>query len=142
MTTNRSGFTLVELVVAMVILTVGLLALLGTSALDTRSIMRERNIDLAAIYAARRLELLHINGCRHPVDSSETLMRGNDTLAVNSWHFVLPATVDTMGIIDGRRISMTSRYFKAPTNVAGSAGGYSAVTRRTDTLETAVACPQ
>jgi type II secretion system protein I len=140
MTSNRGGFTIVELLVAMMILSVGLLALLNTAALNTRSIMRERNIDLAAIHAARRLELLRMNGCQHPVDSAETLMRGNDTLAVNSWHFELPATTAPSGVIDGYRISMSSRYFKAPTDYRGSAGGYSAVTRRTDIFEAAVSC--
>jgi prepilin-type N-terminal cleavage/methylation domain-containing protein len=138
MTSNRGGFTIVELLVAMMILSVGLLALLGAAAVNTRTIVRGRNVDLAAIYAARRLDLLRINGCRHPTDSAETLIRGNDTLTVNTWKFT--ATTAPTGAIDGYRISMFSRYFKSPTDYRGSPGGYSAVTRRTDTLEAAVSC--
>jgi prepilin-type N-terminal cleavage/methylation domain-containing protein len=138
MTSNRSGFTIVELLVAMVILTVGLLALLGTSALDTRSIMRERNIDLAAIYAARRLELLRNTACQTPTAGTETLMRGNDTLAVNSWTFT--ATTDSAHTVDGQRITLTSRYFKAPTNVYSDVRGYNVVSRRSDIFEAAISC--
>jgi prepilin-type N-terminal cleavage/methylation domain-containing protein len=138
MSSNRGGFTIVELLVAMIILTVGLLALLGTSALDTRAIMRERNIDYAAIYAARRLEMLRIDACRSHTNGSEFLLRGNDTLTKNAWTFTV--TTNTLGNVDGYRISMTSNYFKAPTRAYGDTRGYNVVNRRTDTYEAAVAC--
>jgi prepilin-type N-terminal cleavage/methylation domain-containing protein len=141
MTSNRGGFTIVELLVAMIILTVGLLALLGTSALDTRAIMRERNIDYAAIYAARRLEMLRIDACRGgvttPSDGSEFLIRGNDTLTKNAWTY---STTTTSGVLTSRGISMTSTYYKAPTRMYGDTRGYKAVTTRTDTYEARVSC--
>ena len=139
MTSTRSGFTIVELIVAIVVLVVGLMAMLSSAAFDTRSVMRERNIDFAAIYAARRLEMLRISACRRPVDSSEVLMRGADTLAVNTWSFGTPLR-DVNGNIDGYRIRMTSNYFKAPTPRYGDTRAYSAITRRTDTLEAAISC--
>jgi prepilin-type N-terminal cleavage/methylation domain-containing protein len=138
MTTNRGGFTLVELLVAMMILTVGLLALLGTSALDTRAIMRERNIDYAAIYAARRLEMLRIDACRSHTDGSEFLLRGNDTLTKNAWTFT--PTQNSLTITDGYKVSMTSTYFKAPTRMYGDTRSYKAVTTRTDTYEAQISC--
>jgi prepilin-type N-terminal cleavage/methylation domain-containing protein len=138
MKANRDGFTLVELMIAMIILSVGLLALLGTRALDTRSILRERNIDFAAIYAARRLELLRLKACTQHIDSSEVLMRGTDTVAMNSWKFT--GTTDPMGVVDGYRIKMANNYFKAPVGMYGDTRAQSIVTHRTDTLEAAVAC--
>ena len=111
----RTGFTIVELLVAMTILTVGLLALLGSSALDSRALMRERNIDLAAIFAMRRLEALRIDACRRHVDSAEVLMRGADTLATNTWTF----TAAPGG--NGYRVSLVSWYMKAPAYSSGNA---------------------
>lgn len=138
MTGRRSGFTIVELVVAIMVLTVGLLAMLGSSALDSRAIMRERNIDLASIYASRRLELLRVNGCRHPVDSTEMFMSGGDSLATNTWTFT--ATRDPFNVVDGYRLRVLSRYFKAPTGTYGDARARNVITRRTDTLEAAITC--
>ena len=137
MTSSRGGFTIIELLVAMMILSVGLLALLGTSALNTRTIMRERNIDYAAIYAQRRLELLRISACRSHADGSEMLMRGSDSLAVNSWIFTTTyvQVPRPTNILDGYQIAMKSRYFKAPT-------GPASVTRRQDIYEAAVSCAQ
>jgi prepilin-type N-terminal cleavage/methylation domain-containing protein len=140
MKSNRAGFTMVELMVAIVVLTVGLLAMLGSSALSTRSITRERNIDLAAIYAARRLELIRVDGCTsQPVSPAEALMRGTETLAVNRWTFT-PTRDTATNVIDGYRVQLTSTYFKAPVASTGSAAAYVAATHRTDTYETAISC--
>ena len=138
MTSQRAGFTIVELVVAITVLTVGLLAMLGSSALDSRAIMRERNIDLASIYASRRLELLRVNGCRHPVDSTEMFLNGGDSLATNTWTFT--ATRDPFNNVDGYRLRVLSRYFKAPSGAYGDARARNIYTRRTDTLEAAITC--
>ena len=138
MTSRRSGFTIVELVVAVMVLTVGLLAMLGSSALDSRAIMRGRNIDLASIYASRRLELLRVNGCRHPVDSTEMFTNGGDSLATNTWTFT--ATRDPFNNVDGYRLRVLSRYFKAPTGTYGDARARNLITGRTDTLEAAIIC--
>lgn len=139
MTSNRSGFTIVELLVAMVILTVGLLALLGSSALDTRAIMRERNIDLAAIFAARRLELLRMTACTNQNAGADTLMKGSVIMATNTW--AINRTFSNPGLVfNGATITLANRYFKAPTRLYGDTRGYSVVAYRTDSLETAVTC--
>jgi type II secretory pathway pseudopilin PulG len=107
MTSNRAGFTIVELLISIIVVTVALLAMLGSSAVNTRAITRGRNIDLAAIYAARRLELLRLTACSTHLDSSETLMRGSDTLSTNSWRF--SATNDpATGVVDGYQILLTN----------------------------------
>lgn len=127
MSSNRGGFTIIELLIAMIILTVGLLAMLGSSALDTRAIARQRNVDLASIYAARRLDVLRISACRAAANGSETLMRGADTLSVNTWRFT--ATTDVLtGLVDGYGIQLLSNY-RTDAN-----------RRRTDTLQTGISC--
>jgi hypothetical protein len=125
----------------MTLLTVGLLAMLGSSALDTRAIMRERNIDLAAIYAARRLELLRLNACTLPQhnDSSELLMRGADSLAKNSWTYF--SRTDALGNVHWE-ITLTNNYFKAPVRMYGDTRARDIVTRRSDTYKVVVTCAQ
>jgi hypothetical protein len=100
--------------------------------------MRERNIDYAAIYAARRLEMLRIDACRSHTDGSEFLLRGNDTLTKNAWTFT--PTQNSLTITDGYKVSMTSTYFKAPTRMYGDTRSYKAVTTRTDTYEAQISC--
>jgi len=55
---NRNGFTLIEVMVAIVILGVGILGMLTTSALVTRMIGRGKVTTLAAQLADTRLEIL------------------------------------------------------------------------------------
>ena len=52
----RRGVTLVELIVAMTILTVGLLAIVGVSASVARSLGESRSDNLAAVAAESRFE--------------------------------------------------------------------------------------
>ena len=90
----------------------------------------------AAIYAARRLELLRLNACTQHIDSSEVLTRGGESLAVNTWTFT--ATRDTAtSVVDGYRIRMTNNYFKAPVRMTSAT---SAAARRSDIYEAAVSC--
>jgi len=55
---NEKGFTLVELLVAVVILAVGVLALVGSSASVTRMIGSGKHTTNATLVAERRLEAL------------------------------------------------------------------------------------
>jgi len=57
---GNSGFTIVELMVAVLVLGVGITALVGSSALVTRQIGRGRMMTLANEVATRRLELLRL----------------------------------------------------------------------------------
>lgn len=120
---NR-GVTIPEVVVSIVILTVGLLGL-GASGLHVAgSVARGERVGEAATFAARRLELLRAGACPPALGGgagSEFLRRGSAVLAANSW-----------SISDGGggtvRIRVISSY---------QLGGGRA---RADTVETAVVC--
>jgi len=57
------GFTIVEALVALLILNVGLLGLVGTASAVTRLIRRGRSSTAAAVLVASRLEMLRAAGC-------------------------------------------------------------------------------
>jgi prepilin-type N-terminal cleavage/methylation domain-containing protein len=56
----RAGVTLVEIMVAVVVLAIGILALTGSSAMVTRMIGRGKVETHAALRASRRVELLRL----------------------------------------------------------------------------------
>jgi len=60
---NRSGVTLIELIVAMTILTIGLLAIVGVSGGVSRSLGESRTDNLAALAAQSRFEQLAGTAC-------------------------------------------------------------------------------
>lgn len=60
---NRSGVTLVELIVAMTVLSIGLLAIVGTSGAIARSLGEARGDNLAAIVAQSRFEQIAGTQC-------------------------------------------------------------------------------
>ena len=60
---RRDGFTLTELIVALMLLTVGLLALASTSAFLTYEHTAAGRAESAAIIAESRLEQLRVAGC-------------------------------------------------------------------------------
>jgi prepilin-type N-terminal cleavage/methylation domain-containing protein len=57
---TSAGFTLVEVLVALVVLGIGIVALTGSSALVTRMIGRGKMETHAALAASRRVELLRV----------------------------------------------------------------------------------
>lgn len=57
---SSSGFTLIEVLVAVVVLTVGILALASTSGMTTRMIGRGKMETRAARVASRRMEVLRL----------------------------------------------------------------------------------
>jgi prepilin-type N-terminal cleavage/methylation domain-containing protein len=59
---DRSGFTLVEVLIAVVVLGIGVVALAGSSAMVTRMIGRGKHETRAAQMAARRIETLRAAG--------------------------------------------------------------------------------
>ncbi len=58
MNLNTKGFTIIEVMVAMLILTVGLLAMASTAGLVTRMIGQSKRFEAAAELAAERSEII------------------------------------------------------------------------------------
>lgn len=84
---NRGGFTIVEIIIAILVLTVGLLGLATTAALVTRMIGRGQRSSAAAGFAQRRLERLRPGACLPAlrVAGTDTLLRGAGWIAINRW---------------------------------------------------------
>ena len=129
MTTERtgseSGFTIIEVIIAVVILTVGLLGLTTTSGLVTRMIGRGQRSEVAALLAMQRMERARPAACipAQRVGGSETLYRGSQAVARIAWTYT-----DVDG--DGRSIRL-----RVVTDFVVSANRV-----RTDTMETTVVC--
>jgi Tfp pilus assembly protein PilV len=85
MAKNRDGLTVVEVIVALIILSVGVLAMLSTSMFATRTMTRGRMADMAAGHATRRMELLRASVCTSQANAADTLKRGGQNLVINSW---------------------------------------------------------
>jgi prepilin-type N-terminal cleavage/methylation domain-containing protein len=70
--TGERGFTIIEVMVAVMILTVGLLALVGTAGLVTRMIGQGQRYTEVATLANERVEILRAEGCPALGAGSET----------------------------------------------------------------------
>ena len=118
-----SGITLVEVLIAIVVLGIGILALTGSSALVTRMIGRGKVETQAALRAARRVELLRASAASTiPRCSAASFASGGPVLAdgmSESW-VVTPSGA-------ARRVRVTVSYL----TVRGI---------RSAVLETALAC--
>ena len=121
MNRTRSGFTIVEVIVSIMVVSVGFLALLATTANTTRTLTRGRNADIAAVFAANRLESLRLTACTVRVNGADTLFRGSTWISINTWTFT-----DAGNSL--YRIKLTDKY------VVG------AKRTSTDVLETSVSC--
>ncbi|HEX9703928.1 MAG TPA: prepilin-type N-terminal cleavage/methylation domain-containing protein [Gemmatimonadales bacterium] len=100
---NERGFTIVEVLIAIIVLTVGLLGLMGTSALVTRMVARGQRSALAGIHASERFEQLRATACKARAAGSETFYRGGVAVARNEW------TWSTAGT-DMFRLSLKTTY--------------------------------
>ncbi|MBA2457377.1 MAG: prepilin-type N-terminal cleavage/methylation domain-containing protein [Gemmatimonadales bacterium] len=86
--TNQRGFTVIEVLIAVVLLTVGVMALAGSSAMVTRMIGRGRGSTVVAQVASSRADLLRrIAASTTPGCTSAGLASGADTSAgiVEQW---------------------------------------------------------
>lgn len=71
----RRGFTIVESLIAVTVLTVGILGFVGTMAAATRMLSRGNRANRAAFYAQQRLEQARATPCQLLSNGSET--KGN-----------------------------------------------------------------
>lgn len=123
MQTSWYGLTVAETLVAVVVLTVGVLALAGSSALMTRMIGRGRHATTAAMVAAARVEQLrqiaHSTSppCTSPEWRTDSAAQPG---ATESWSILDPA-----GLV--RRVQLVVRH-RTPAGLA------------TDTIVTALLC--
>jgi prepilin-type N-terminal cleavage/methylation domain-containing protein len=85
---SQRGFTLVELMVALVLFEVGLLTLLSTTAAVTRMLARGRHAALAATLATQRLERLRVTGCASQAPGVEVHSVRGVPIDSLSWRFV------------------------------------------------------
>jgi len=79
---NRKGFTITEIVLAMTILLIGVLAFVGTSAATSRMLARGNRATKASFYAQQRLEILAATPCANLANGSATVGGGFYT---NTW---------------------------------------------------------
>ncbi|HLZ46141.1 MAG TPA: prepilin-type N-terminal cleavage/methylation domain-containing protein [Gemmatimonadales bacterium] len=86
---NESGFTIIEIIIAIIVLTVGLLGLVTTGALVTRMIARGQRSAVATAFGSRRLERMRARACiaTQRVNGQDTLYRGSTWVAFNTWTF-------------------------------------------------------
>ena len=118
---TEAGFTIVEILIAIVVLTVGILGLVTTSALVTRMIARGQRTAVAAEFAAQRFERLRVSGCASQVAGADTLKRGSTWVAINTWTFTDVGNSTW-------RIVVANQYKTQQNNV------------KTQTLETSITC--
>jgi Tfp pilus assembly protein PilV len=84
---NQSGFTIIEIIIAIIVLTVGILGLVSTAAAVTRMIGRGRVSEGAAIFATQRMEQLRASACTVRQSGFEYQYRGTYPIAYNLWNW-------------------------------------------------------
>ena len=116
----RRGFTVVEIVVAVLVLSIGVLGLATTMGVVTKLVAGGRAGELGGSFAMRRMELLRTTACTSQSTGADTLYRGGSWSAINSWSF-------TSGGANLWRVKLINKH---------RAG----VGTRSDTVETSVQC--
>ncbi|HET9710060.1 MAG TPA: prepilin-type N-terminal cleavage/methylation domain-containing protein [Gemmatimonadales bacterium] len=86
---NEGGFTILEIMIAVVILMVGVLGLVMTAALTTRMMGRANRAQQAAAYASKRMEMMRTAACIAGQRNGgvDTLYRGSAMIAYNTWSY-------------------------------------------------------
>ncbi len=124
MRSSRYGLTVAEVLVAVVVLTVGVLALVGSSAQMSRMIGRGRHATVAGMRSAGRLERLRVVArSTSPACTSLEWRSDSATEARVSQNWEI---LDVAGVARRLRLIVRSR---SPLGLA------------TDTIVTAVPCP-
>ena len=119
---SSPGFTLIEVLVALIVLGVGVLALTGSSSLVTRMIGRGKVETQAALAASRRLEALRLAAATDPRCTSAEFSSGGP---VSQGRLTESWSVSPIG--SPRRVRVTVTYL----TVRGS---------RSAVLESAIPC--
>lgn len=87
---NQGGFTILEIMIALVILMVGMLGLVMTAALLSRMMGRSSRAQAAATYASQRMEKMRPSACiaGQRIPGQDTLYRGGQWVAINRWSYI------------------------------------------------------
>lgn len=122
---GEAGFTIIETMIAMIVLAFGLLGLATTSALVTRMMGRGQRSEMAATFAQQRMERLFPSACipAQRVAGTETLYRGSTAVARQAWAFT---------VVDAQTNTIRMRILTDYVTSANRA--------RTDTMEAEVSC--
>jgi prepilin-type N-terminal cleavage/methylation domain-containing protein len=118
MVRGRGGFTIIELIVAVTVLTLGLLALVGANALVTQLLSSGDRASTAMFFAQERMETLRGTDCDDLTAGSETRGAVYDL----SWE-----TATAFGG-NAQRVQLVVQYPSGPGR------------RRADTVETSLLC--
>jgi Tfp pilus assembly protein PilV len=88
-TKNQGGFTIIEIIIAIIVLTVGILGMVTTAALVTRMIARGQRSASASAFAGRRLERMRAAACdaAQRTNGADTLYRGSTWVSINTYTF-------------------------------------------------------
>ena len=119
--TRERGFTTVEAMVAVLVLTVGLLGLVTNSAMVTRMVAGGRQTGAVAALAQQRLEQLRATGCAVQAAGADTLYHGGRPIDINTWRFVQPGPNRWRVVLRTTYLTQVGRW-------------------RTDSVETEVSC--
>jgi prepilin-type N-terminal cleavage/methylation domain-containing protein len=76
---SEQGFTLVEVLLAVIVLSIGVMALVGSSALATRMIGRGKTSSQVAQISSARAELLRAYAAQAPGCTNASLQSGSDS---------------------------------------------------------------
>lgn len=92
MTIRANGFTLVEVLVALLVFAVGALGLAAETAALMRQAARSRRTARVSAAAAMRLERLQAGACEVRANGTELVMQGGSALASLHWSWSQAAT--------------------------------------------------
>lgn len=115
---NEGGFTILEIMIAVVILMVGVLGLVMTAALTTRMMGRANRAQQAAAYASKRMEMMRTAACIVGQRNSgvDTLYRGSAMIAYNTWDYAaMPGSADSYRLRVITRWETTKNQMKSDT---------------------------
>lgn len=103
---GQGGFTIVEVLIAVVVLAVGIIALVGSSASSTRMIGRGRTATRAVQAATERMEMIRADAYRTSPDCT-ALASGSDSAStgvVTTWTITGTGTSRSVRVISSYRV--------------------------------------